>query len=93
MAFTEGVFVAELADVLARFGALRCAPTVVSDETGLTLTVTVSTTGQADARLALSTLDLFIELQHVQDVAQLRLLSERYGIEPGLLERFVRKET
>ncbi len=72
----------QLAAALAAHGdMLTSSVDVAFDLRTVTLTVTVA--GGLDSH------ELFMGLQRVRDLAQARVLCERYGIPPESLERFI----
>ena len=83
----------EVADILAKHGRLRCAPRVELDDGEIVLTVAVTPEMAGDgADAALDAIELFHELERLEDVAQLRALCEKYDIPPADLERLLPKE-
>ena len=82
------VALAEVADVLAQHGDLRCAPEVEKDGDGaVRLTVTVACPSGA-----LGVVELFYGLRHVCGVGQMRSLAVEYGIDESALIAFLRKQ-
>jgi hypothetical protein len=79
--------VCEVADVLARHGGLTCTPDIDTDQgDGFVLCLRVAAGAQATSRDAMGVLELLQDLQRALDVAQLRALAVRYGIDPARLE-------
>jgi hypothetical protein len=78
--------VAEIADALAPFGSIPCVP-MIHEEDGLwTLTATFKPITIEDA---LRTLELATALRRVADLATIRGIAERYGIDAKLLDALV----
>lgn len=71
----------EVADILADHGDLPCAPTVSQDGGNLTLTVVV-----LPPHAGFSTLALRHELEYLRDVATMRAIADRYGINSAAIE-------
>lgn len=82
----------ELAEALGRFPALRCRPQVEMDDGCVVLTVRVPAAEQGSLEGELQVVELFNDLHHVADMAQLRGLATRYGIEPERLEALLHKK-
>ncbi len=84
---------AEVVDVLAQFGHLRCAPDVVLEDGVLTLTLVVppQSVEQGDG-VRFDTLSLYDELKYVVDFANLRALAQTFDIAPSALEALLPKE-
>lgn len=83
---------AEVAEVLARHGRLRCVPTVSTSEgEGLVLTVTCAPEAQDGIKPAMEAFELYNALAYLQDVASLRALAAKYDIDPAALERLLPK--
>jgi hypothetical protein len=81
----------EVADALAEHGLLLCAPVVETDEDGnITLTVRVDVEEQGG--VPLEVFGLYTDLQRVSDLATMRALLKRYGIEPLELEQRLKGE-
>lgn len=77
---------AEVAEVLARYGRMRCVPTVERSGDHVALTVVVE--GDGDLTL----LALHDDLLYVADIATLRALCAKYGIATESLEDYVNKQ-
>ena len=80
------VLLADVAEALARAGALRCELRRVDlTATSLEFVVFVKSGYGAAA------LSLHDDLRYVADVASVREFAARYGIDPGKLEAFIGK--
>lgn len=80
--------IGELADVLRDFGSALCQPSLDRDVDGTTLRLVVDL-----PLIQLDTLELAERLQHAVDMHQLRLLAERFNIEPAALETLLKRRT
>jgi hypothetical protein len=81
--------VAELVNVLANHGELRCAPTIeANEEADGSFALTVRFYADA-ADEGLDLLALQDEVRYVADVAQMRAFAHQYGIDPAALEELL----
>jgi hypothetical protein len=81
------VLVGELASVLSDHAGLLCVPAVERTDDGhVVLTICVRPSEQETIGGAVSTLELYHQLERIIDVGTLRAISARYDIDPQQLE-------
>ena len=84
----------EVAALLLRNGALRCAMVVeVEDEAAsITLTLSRATTLETSGPYDLGLLDLLHDAQYLAGLGQVRAFAGLYGIDPAALEALLPKQ-
>jgi hypothetical protein len=80
----------EITEVLARYGSLRCVPGVEAEDGEVTITL-VFPLNADDTPSELHTCELHNEMRYVRDVASIRGLAARYGIDSAKLEDLLQK--
>lgn len=83
MSADDTMLLAEVADVLAAYGDLRCAPRVEAGDNRLVVTLEVPY--GTDLRAT----GLYDDLRYVTDMAQVRMLATRYNIDASSLEKLL----
>lgn len=96
MGGADAVILAEVAEVLARHGRLRCIPDVEARDGRLAITLTLAPRPAAAAGSegaeALAVASLADEVQYLVDVAAMRALCHRYNIDSRVLEALLDKK-
>lgn len=90
----DTALLSEIVEILDDHGNLRCQPSLETDDVDIVLAIRISANQPGIERLSdedatarkLQVVELSLQLQYLVDMAQIRALAQRYGIDASRLE-------